>query len=75
MRLRISHVISKKYSNGILNLHVHVKKVHVIMSGEISANVCLVCAQSEGSFLRKFGVGCEFKPTSGHKVMQRLFSP
>ena len=44
MRLRISHVISKKYSNGIhvLNLHVHVKKVHVIMSGEISADVCLV---------------------------------
>ena len=42
VRLRISHVISKKYSNGILNLHVHVKKVHVIMSGEISANVCLV---------------------------------
>ena len=44
MRLRISHVISKKYmySNGKLNLHVHVKKVHVIMSGEISANVCLV---------------------------------
>ena len=42
MRLRISHVISKKYSSGILNLQVHVKKVHVIMSGEISANVCLV---------------------------------
>ena len=42
MRLRISHVLSKKYSNGILNLHVHVKKVHVIMSGEIPANVCLV---------------------------------
>ena len=42
MRLRISHVISKKYSNGILNLHVQVKKVHIIMSGEISANVCLV---------------------------------
>ena len=42
VRLRISHVISKKYSNGILNLHEHVKKVHVIMSGKISANVCLV---------------------------------
>ena len=41
MRLRFSHVISNKYSNGILNLHVHVKKVHVIMSGEISVNVCL----------------------------------
>ena len=26
MRLRISHVISKKYSNGILNLHVHVEE-------------------------------------------------
>ena len=35
MSMRISHVISKKYSNGISNLHVHVKKVHVIMSGEI----------------------------------------
>ena len=42
MRLRISHVKSKNYSNGNLNLHVHVKKVHVIMSREISANVCLV---------------------------------
>ena len=27
MRLRISHVISKTYSNGIFNLHVQVKKV------------------------------------------------
>ena len=42
MRLRISHMISKKYSNCISNLHVHVKELHVIMSGEISANVCLV---------------------------------
>ena len=40
MSLRISHVISRKILK--LNLHVHVKKVHVIMSGEISANVCLV---------------------------------
>ena len=38
------------------------------MSGEISANVCLVWAQSEGSFLRKFAVGCEFKHTSGPKL-------
>ena len=51
MRLRISHVISKKYSNGLLNLHVHVKKVHVIMSEEISANVFFGLSPIIGEFL------------------------
>ena len=75
MSLRISHVISRKI------LKWYIKPTCTCKEGTCN-NVwrnfrkCLFgLKQSEGSFLRKFGVGYEFKPTSGHKVLQRLFPP
>ena len=42
MSLRISHVISRKILKWYIKPTCTCKEVHVIMSGEISANVCLV---------------------------------